>query len=137
MEWMLMPFKRYADFSGRSRRQEFWMFQLFILLVYIAFIILMGLAGGLSGDGSGGGILATIFSILFLIFALGIFIPSLALTVRRLHDLDKSGWMILIGLIPLIGSILLLVWYCTQGTNGPNRFGDDPLGAANLGDVFS
>ncbi len=137
MEWMLMPLKRYADFSGRSRRQEFWMFQLFIFLVYIVFAVLAAIVGGGLGDSSGGGVIGGILGILFLLFALGIMIPTLALTVRRLHDLDKSGWMILIGLIPLIGSILLLVWYCTQGTSGPNRFGEDPLGGEKLGEVFS
>jgi uncharacterized membrane protein YhaH (DUF805 family) len=137
MEWMLMPLKRYADFSGRSRRKEFWMFELFILLVFAAFMILGAILGGGLGNSSGGGILATLIGILYLVFALGMLIPSIAVTVRRLHDLDKSGWMLLIAFIPLVGSIILLVWYCTQGTSGPNRFGEDPLGGEKLGEVFS
>ena len=125
MEWMLMPYRRYADFSGRSRRQEFWMFQLLVFLVVVVLQIVGGVGIAVGGD-SGGGVLGGMFMLLFAVFALGSLIPSLAVTVRRLHDTDKSGWMILLGLIPLVGSIILLVFYCTEGTRGPNRFGPDP-----------
>lgn len=130
MEWMLMPYRRYADFSGRSQRKEFWMFQ---LLVFIAVFVLQIVAGGLAigGGESAGGVLGGIGVLVLVVFALGSFIPSLAVTVRRLHDLDKSGWTILFGLIPLVGGIILLVFYCTEGTRGPNRFGPDPKDPAN------
>lgn len=125
MEWMLMPVRRYADFSGRSRRKEFWMFQLGIFLLYIAVLVLAAILGAISETLSG------IVMIIFAIAMLGLIIPSLAVAVRRLHDQDKSGWMLLLGLIPLIGSIILLVFYCTDGTPGPNQYGPDPKGQAD------
>lgn len=125
MEWMLMPVRRYADFSGRSRRKEFWMFQLGIFLLYIAVVILGAILGAISETLSG------IVMIIFAIAMLGLIIPSLAVAVRRLHDQDKSGWMLLLGFIPLIGGIILLVFYCTDGTPGPNQYGPDPKGQAD------
>ena len=125
MEWMLMPVRRYADFSGRSRRKEFWMFQLGIFLIYIAVLILAAILGAISETLSG------IVMIIFAIAMLGLIIPSIAVAVRRMHDQDKSGWMLLLGLIPLIGSIILLVFYCTEGTPGPNQYGPDPKGQAD------
>lgn len=125
MEWMLMPVRRYADFSGRSRRKEFWMFQLGIVLLYIAVVILGAILGAISETRAG------IVMIIFAIAMLGLIIPSLAVAVRRLHDQDKSGWMILLGFIPLIGGIILLVFYCTEGTPGPNQYGPDPKGQAD------
>ena len=132
MEWMLMPLKRYADFSGRSRRKEYWMFILFMVLVYLALGVLLTVLG-LSGDedGSlftvGGG--ATI--IILLLFGLAILIPSIAVQVRRFHDQDKSGWFVLLNLIPYLGGIIVLVFMCLEGTRGPNRYGPDPKGGAS------
>lgn len=158
MEWMTMPLKRYAEFSGRSRRKEYWMWTLFILLAYVAFfIVLMALGGSaymgmISGSSSGlgaAGGAALIIVGLFFIFLLAILIPALAVTVRRLHDTNRSGWWMLLPLaaypiqiigavtqssaLALVGSlvglglgILLLVWYCTDGTPGPNGYGPDP-----------
>ena len=125
MEWMLMPVRRYADFSGRSRRKEFWMFQLGIVLLYIAVVILGAILGAISET------LSAIVMIIFGLAMLGLIIPSLAVAVRRLHDQDKSGWMLLLGFIPIIGSIILLVFYCTDGTPGPNQYGPDPKGQAD------
>lgn len=125
MEWMLMPVRRYADFSGRSRRQEFWMFQLGIFLLYIAVLVVSLVVGAISET------LSAIVMGIFTLAMLGLIIPSLAVAVRRLHDQDKSGWMLLLGLIPLIGSIILLVFYCTDGTPGPNQYGPDPKGQAD------
>jgi uncharacterized membrane protein YhaH (DUF805 family) len=132
MEWMLMPLKRYADFSGRSRRKEYWMFILFMVLVYLALGVLLTVLG-LSGDedGSlfnvGGG--ATI--IILLLFGLAVIIPSIAVQVRRFHDQDKSGWFVLLNLIPYLGGIIVLVFMCLEGTKGPNRYGPDPKGGAS------
>jgi uncharacterized membrane protein YhaH (DUF805 family) len=140
MEWMLMPLRRYADFSGRSRRKEYWMFALGIFIVYI---ILGGLffagfdfATMSTGGDPGISVIGWIAISLFGLVALGIFIPSLAVIVRRLHDQDKSGWFILIQFIPYIGGIIMLIFMCIEGTKGENRYGPDPKGE-NIADVFA
>ncbi len=126
-----MPLKRYADFKGRSRRKEYWMFALFIALVYLALLIIgFALAGG-GDDGLMGGVMG----ILFLVFILGIFVPAIAVQVRRFHDQGKSGWMVLLGFIPLVGGIIVLVFMCLEGDKGPNEYGPDPKG--NEADVFT
>ena len=165
MEWMLLPLKRYADFSGRSRRKEYWMFALFLFLIYMALMVLMIAVGAgaflamAGGSGAGAGALGAgsiaVFG-LFGVFVLAIIIPSIAVAVRRLHDTDRSGWWVLAPLAPnvlaavfgdgviatvmslaALGlSIALLVFYCLPGTVGPNRFGSDPKGS-DLGDVFA
>ncbi len=128
MEWMLMPLKRYADFSGRSRRKEYWMF---LLGVVIAAIVLGIIEGILGMSGMFGGL----YGPLSMLLILGIIIPSIAVQVRRFHDQDKSGWFVLIGFIPLVGGLAVLVFMCLEGTNGPNRFGPDPKGGVDS-DVF-
>ena len=139
MEWMLMPLRRYAEFSGRSRRKEFWMFALGVMLVYMACGLLM-LGGGLASSFQTAGTVPPAFTPVFWlgagllgIVALGLLVPSVAVTVRRLHDRDMSGWwypgFVLIGLIPYVGflgNIAFLVLMCLPGTPGPNRFGTDP-----------
>ena len=125
MEYMIMPLKRYADFHGRSRRKEYWMFVLFQLLLMVPVVLILSLLGGLGADGDStfGGILLIIFGLIYL----GVFmIPGIAVQVRRFHDQDKSGWLILLGFIPYVGSIILLVFMCLEGTKGTNRFGPDP-----------
>ena len=112
MNWMLMPLKRYAEFSGRSRRMEYWMFQLFMFLVYIAMVVLMmvvGAGGLMTGDptaavAAGGA--ALVIGGLYILFALAMFIPSLAVSVRRLHDTNRSGWWIL---APISGYVIMLI----------------------------
>lgn len=133
MEYALMPFKRYFDFSGRSRRKEYWMF----VLLYIAVIIVAGIVeralgmGGTAtsssefGDGTASASFSSTGGILSIVAMLVFLIPMLALAVRRAHDNDKSGWFIL---IPIYG--LIIVWFL-EGTRGPNRFGPDPKGAAD------
>lgn len=147
MEWMLMPLRRYAQFTGRSRRKEYWMFFLFVIIAVIVLSILdsvLGLGGGMDrqaefGDGAAAASFNASGGVLTLIFYLAILIPSIAVAIRRLHDTDRSGWWILIGLIPLIGAIVLIVFYCTDGTRGPNRFGPDPKAdtAADLAEKFN
>ena len=136
MEWMLMPYHRYADFQGRSGRMEYWMFQLFVVLVLTAAIILAVVAG-VTGSASGGAVspLFLIVGGLIVVFVLGSFIPSIAVQVRRFHDQDKSGWFILLGLIPYFGGLIMLIFMCLEGTRGPNRFGPDPRDPYNT-DVF-
>ena len=112
MEWYLKVLRQYADFDGRASRQEYWMFVLFNLIFSLAanFIdYLIGSYGVMSG-----------------IYGLVLFVPSLAVSVRRLHDVNKSGWMILVALIPLIGFIWLLVLMVTEGTPGENQYGPNP-----------
>lgn len=109
-------FARYTDFSGRSSRSEYWWAFLAIMIGY--FII--GLLSGLLGE--------TVGSIVIGIAVLAILLPSIAIAIRRLHDTDRSGWWYLLSLIPLV-SLVLLFFYCQKGTDGPNRFGPDPLGS--------
>lgn len=211
MNYMLMPLRRYADFEGRSRRKEFWMWALLNLIVSgILFGALIAMAvsafnrvderGGVRYESSSSydrdrdrgsrysdesdseysdrgsryddetdsgyssssrdrdrdrdrdfssgysyrssmemdpvmfaeevGAIFWIIMVLWLLWSLFVFIPNLAVSIRRLHDTDKSGWMILIGLIPLVGAIVLFVFYLMEGTAGPNRFGPDPKGPA-------
>ena len=112
MDWMFMPLKRYADFSGRSRRMEFWMWQLFQIIVYFVVIILVMVAGGgamMTGDptalaAAGGGIMIII--LLYGLYVLGVLIPSIAVAVRRLHDTNRTGWWVLAPIAPYILMIL-------------------------------
>ncbi|MGQ0590388.1 MAG: DUF805 domain-containing protein [Sphingosinicella sp.] len=130
MEYMFMPLKRYFDFSGRSRRKEYWMFFLFAMALYIVAMVLdsmLGLGGTTetySDFGEGGASVGfnSTGGILTMIVALALLIPSIAVAVRRMHDNDKSGWFVL---IPIYGAIG--VWFF-EGTRGPNRFGSDPKG---------
>jgi uncharacterized membrane protein YhaH (DUF805 family) len=124
MDWMLLPLRRYADFSGRSRRKEYWMF---ILGWIIALAVALTLDGVLGMSGMVAGVYGPITLLLFV----GLFIPGLAVQVRRFHDQDKSGWFVLLAFIPFIGSIAVLVFMCLAGTPGPNRFGDDPKNPGN------
>jgi uncharacterized membrane protein YhaH (DUF805 family) len=123
-------FRRYFDFGTRSCRSEYWWWVLFTGLAGFAFGFVDGVMGnaGASGYGPAGGA-----------FALITFVPSLMLTFRRLHDLDKSAWWYLLVLVPVIGWIVLIVWFCTKGTDGANRFGEDPLQPTGeeMKDVFS
>ena len=132
MDWMLMPYRRYADFNGRSQRKEYWMFLLLFLIVYAVTFTIM-LAGGLGGSEPGP--LFWLGGALLFIFVIGSFIPSIAVQVRRFHDQDKSGWFVLLNFIPYIGGIIVLVFMCLEGTRGPNRFGPDPKDPVGA-DVF-
>ena len=153
MDWMLLPFRRYADFSGRSRRMEFWMFSLLNLIVYAILVgvsfsgfpwaaILAEDTDALASMPPMSGVTIAALALLG-IWALAIIIPSIAVTVRRLHDRDMSGWwylgLIVLSLIPVVGfiaSIAMLVLMVLPGTAGPNRFGNDPKDIGNAG-VFA
>jgi uncharacterized membrane protein YhaH (DUF805 family) len=108
-----MCFRKYAVFQGRAPRAEYWWFALFQFLVNMAFGILQASSG------------ADAISVVSALFALATFLPSIAVWVRRLHDVDRSGWWAWIILVPLVGWVLVLVWACTRGTRGPNRFGPE------------
>jgi uncharacterized membrane protein YhaH (DUF805 family) len=134
MEWMLMPLRRYADFSGRSRRKEYWMFVLFEIIL---FTVVGVVAGTLVGFGDladpNAGVLGGTMLIIFLLLGLALLIPGIAVTVRRFHDQDKSGWFVLLGLIPYLGGLIVLVFMLLEGTRGSNRFGPDPKEAEHGG----
>lgn len=112
MHWYLDVLKKYAVFSGRARRKEYWMFCLFNLI--IGFVI--GFIGAFI-DGNG---------IIALAYNLAILLPSIAVSVRRLHDTDRSGWWMLIGLIPIVGPLVLIFFMIQEGTASANRFGANP-----------
>lgn len=117
MQWYLEVLRKYAVFSGRARRREFWMFALFNFLISLVLAIVDAIIG--TDYGRGGGLLQTIYG-------LAVLIPSIAVGIRRLHDTDRSGWWILIALVPCVGFIVLLIFYIQHGTRGANRFGPDP-----------
>jgi len=123
MKWYLKVMRdNYANFSGRARRKEYWMYTLMIIPIMIVLIILdniLGLTFEVSGLDLG-------YGWLYLIGGLVHLIPGLALSVRRLHDVGKSGWFLLIILIPLIGGIWLLVLECTEGNKSENKWGPNP-----------
>ena len=133
MNWYTKVLKQYADFSGRARRTEYWMFTLFnvIVLIVLGFVD-RALGFGSFAGSSGGGAMAFSASLGLLggIYSLAVLVPSLAVAVRRLHDTDRSGWWLLIGLIPIVGGIVLLVFMVLEGTRGPNSHGADPKMAA-------
>lgn len=148
MKWFVKCWKQYADFSGRARRQEFWMFRLFHVLVIVVFLMLNNLlvfwsmasvalmerlesAGAVAlterPESAGAvGILIGAVTALCVLYCLAALIPSLAVGVRRLHDSGNSGWMMLVGLIPLVGGIWLLVLFCQDSQPGANRWGANP-----------
>jgi uncharacterized membrane protein YhaH (DUF805 family) len=117
MEWYLAVLRKYAVFTGRARRREFWMFTLVNVLISIGLSIIDTIIG--TDYGSGYGILSTIYS-------LAVLIPSIAVGVRRLHDTGRTGWWLLIGLVPCVGFIVLIVFYATEGQRGDNQYGADP-----------
>jgi uncharacterized membrane protein YhaH (DUF805 family) len=116
-------FRKYAEFSGRARRAELWWFALF---TFVASLILGFVDSAIfgMGRGMGGG-----FQPLGTLFSLAVLLPSLAVGARRLHDIGRSGWWLLIGLVPIIGILVLIWWYIQPGDVGPNQYGPDPLGA--------
>lgn len=131
MEWMLMPLRRYADFSGRSRRREFWMFQLLNVIVVAVFMVLIFASIPWSGIGEPGappeqpGPLFWVGFSLAMLWALGTLIPGIAVQVRRFHDQDKTGWLWLLNFLPF-GGFIVLVFMCFEGTRGDNSYGPDP-----------
>lgn len=107
--------RKYAVFSGRARRAEYWYFLLYNALISLGIGIIAATLGDMLG-------------IVGILYGLAVLIPSLAVSVRRLHDIDKSGWWLLLSFIPLIGGLVLLLFFVQDGTPGPNKFGPDPKG---------
>lgn len=112
MEWYLAVLKNYAGFSGRARRKEYWMFLLFNMII----AVVLGFIEGLFGSP---GILGSIYS-------LAVLVPSIAVSMRRLHDTGRSGWWMLIGFVPLIGAIVLLIFFVQDSMQGSNQYGPSP-----------
>jgi len=117
MQWYLAPWRRYATFSGRASRREYWTFTLINFAITLILEVLDSVLGFQMTDEHIG--------VLTLLFGLASIIPGLAVFVRRMHDINRSGWWWLIGLIPLVGAIILLVFALT-GSDGPNQYGEAP-----------
>jgi len=115
MEWYTGVLKKYAVFTGRARRKEFWMFLLINFLIGIVFGILTIIPG-----------IGSIFNILSYVYSLAVLIPSIAVLVRRLHDTGRSGLLALLVLIPLVGAIILIVFSAQEGNPGDNQYGPNP-----------
>lgn len=107
--WKIVVLERFAKFDGRARRAEFWWFALANAIV--------GLVLSTLGEAS------DLFTVIYVLYSLLVIVPGIAVGIRRLHDIDKSGWFLLIGLIPIVGFIILIVWAATDGTRGPNTYG--------------
>lgn len=123
MGLLLQPYRKYFDFRGRARRAEYWLFQLLICIVVFAILTIARVA---DYEGSLG--LRYVAAVAITIFMALSVIPSIAVQFRRLHDIHRSAWWILIGMLPLIGSFVLLIFHLIDGTSGRNRFGPDPKG---------
>ena len=124
MEAVKSVFSKYATFSGRARRSEYWYFALFNFIISLVLSILFNVSG------------LKFFQILSSLWSLAVLIPGLAVGVRRLHDINKPGPWILIALVPIVGWILLIVWYCKDSDPGENDYGPNPKEASAF-DSFS
>jgi uncharacterized membrane protein YhaH (DUF805 family) len=125
IQWMITPLQRYVDFRGRSRRAEYWWFNLFFVLMFIVAVLIDTFV--LDQETGPAQVLLVI----------ALLLPGLAVTVRRFHDQDKSGWHVLLSFLPFVGTFVQ-IWFMTRpGTPGRNRFGDDPLPHTNLAEDFA
>ncbi|MEE9391837.1 MAG: DUF805 domain-containing protein [Planctomycetota bacterium] len=122
MHWYIKVLKKYAVFSGRARRKEYWLFTFFSMVFSFA-LGLVDVLTGLVDNGSGYGLLGGLY-------ALAVFVPTFAVFVRRLHDTTRSGWWFLIGLIPIIGTIVLIVFLASDSETRSNRYGPNPKNVA-------
>jgi len=121
MNWYVIPLKKFADFSGRAQRSEYWYFILFNFLIS-AGLTFIDLIIGTIDLNTGMGLFSGIFS-------LAILVPSISVGVRRLHDIDRSGWWMLLALIPVIGAIILIIFFALDSQPDTNRFGSNPKAA--------
>ena len=122
-------FSKYATFEGRARRSEYWYFMLFVCCVNVVIRILAMIVGDSN-------VLATVLAGISTVFSLGILVPQIAVAVRRLHDIGRSGWFYLIGLIPLIGWIFMIVWFCTDSQPGDNQYGPNPKSGNYTNNIY-
>lgn len=119
MDWYMSVLKKYAVFSGRAGRKEFWMFALFNLFFIVAAIILDNILGTTIGRGR--------YGLFYSLYTIAVFVPNLSVSIRRLHDTNRSGWWLLISAIPVIGAIMLLIFLIESGDPGDNRYGPLPV----------
>ncbi|MDX1348531.1 MAG: DUF805 domain-containing protein [Thiomicrorhabdus chilensis] len=124
MEYFIDALKNYATFSGRASRKQYWMFMLFYIIFYLI-LTLIDISFGVYDEMMGIGLLTTVY-------ALGLFLPSLAILARRLHDIGRSGWWILLILIPLIGPIVILIFTLLDSQREENAHGVSPKYATNV-----
>ena len=124
MSWYIKVLKNYAVFEGRASRKEYWMFFLCSLVVSVALSI-VDMATGITNNGNPFGIST--------LYALAVLLPGIAVSVRRLHDTGRSGWSLLLALIPFVGAILLLVYYCQDSQPGDNQYGPNPKAEFSAG----
>lgn len=118
MNWYLEVLKKYSAFSGRARRKEYWVFLLFNIVISVALAVIDGATGTFSEE-MGLGLLGGVY-------ALAVLIPSIAVSVRRLHDTDRSGWWLLLAVVPVLGAIVLLVFMALDSKPGENQYGPNP-----------
>ena len=118
MEWYLKVLRQFSDFKGRARRKEYWMFTLINAIVALIAVTLDNVLGLANED--------FLIGPIYMLYVLAMLLPSLAVSVRRLHDIGKSGWMMLISFIPIIGGIWLLILFVTDGQVGENEYGLNP-----------
>lgn len=128
MKWYWKVLKNYVGFTGRARRKEYWMFCLvnFSINLLLLLIMVVGLLAGLEPRQDNMLIVILVAYILDIIYNLAVFLPMLAVNVRRLHDIDHSGWWLLLKLIPLAGPLTLIIFSCVDSTPGANRYGENP-----------
>lgn len=125
---MFEALRKYAEFEGRARRSEYWLFTLFqVLVTFGLFLVLVMVAAATGGDGDQAGAAAVMIMALLGLFCLAMLIPSLAVSIRRLHDSDKSGWWLLLSFVPF-GGFVVFIFTLLDGTPGDNRYGPDPKG---------
>jgi uncharacterized membrane protein YhaH (DUF805 family) len=122
MEWFLKALRQYSDFEGRARRKEYWMYTLFYIIFAVVAIVLDMILGFTTDDLG--------YGLLYILYVLAMLIPTLAVSIRRLHDVGKSGWMILVGFIPIIGAIWLIILFVSDSNPGVNQYGENPKGFA-------
>ena len=118
MEWATLPLKRYAEFTGRSRRKEYWMFVLLNIAVWVVASIIDGILGMSS--------MFYVYGPVTVLAFLALLIPGIAVSIRRLHDTGRSGWWLLLAFVPIVGGLILLVFMVIEGQRGPNEYGADP-----------
>lgn len=123
MSWFMTALRKYAVFSGRSRRREYWYFGLFYLILYVVLAMVDGITGSFDFR-SGMGVFTGALT-------LALLVPSLSVSVRRLHDTGRSGWWLLLGIIPVIGAVILIVFLAQDSEPGANRFGPNPKATPN------
>jgi uncharacterized membrane protein YhaH (DUF805 family) len=121
VDWYISVLKQYAVFSGRSRRKEYWFFALFNLIISIVLGIVDGIFGLSVGEG---------FGLLGLLYMLAVLLPAIGVSIRRLHDTGRSGWWLLLAFVPIIGAIVLLIFFVLDSQPEPNEYGANPKALA-------